>query len=152
MLVFPKLIFKMLILSFCVAVLVNCGGGSTASGNDVSGTNSSSSSTTSSSTSSSSGGSINYTDVFSGTGSVSLSWTSPTTYTNGSSLSGLTGHNIYVSNGSGYLKVDSLSNPSVSTYLVQNLSAGTYFFTVTAVDTSGIESGYSDPVTVTISS
>lgn len=85
-------------------------------------------------------------------GVATLSWLPPTTYTDGSSISELSGYVIYVDDGSGYTQLATIDNPSVSTYTVEDLPAGTYSFAVTAVDGEGAESDFSNATTVDISS
>ena len=130
---------KSTVLTLFIITLVGCGGGNTSfSGNNDSGTTTT--------TTSDSG-----TDVFTGTGTASLSWTPPTRYTDSSALT-LGGHYIYMNAGSGFRRIGSLSNPSVSDYLVEKLTAGTYTFAITAFDSKGIESAFSNQSTVVISS
>ncbi len=90
-------------------------------------------------------------NIFNGTGAATLNWDSPTTYTDGSALVNLAGHNVYVYNESGYVKIKSITNPSVSEYLVESLSVGTYTFVITAFDGDGAESAFSNSKTFTIS-
>lgn len=87
-----------------------------------------------------------------GNGSATLSWTAPTTYTDDTVLTELGGHNIYIDNGKGYTKLISIDNPSISTYIVENLSPGTYSLVVTAFDSNGMESAFSNTASFTISS
>ena len=80
-----------------------------------------------------------------GAASVTLTW-------NANSESDLNGYNIYYGN-----KSRSYNPPipvgKVTSYTVDNLiSGGIYFFSVTAVDTSGNESGYSSEIQGTASS
>jgi predicted phage tail protein len=73
---------------------------------------------------------------------VSLAW-------DANSETDLAGYRIYYGTSS-----RSYGSPvtlgKVTTYTVQSLSSGTYFFTVTAFNSSGAESGYSNEVTTTI--
>lgn len=85
-----------------------------------------------------------------GTGTASLSWTPPTTYEDGSVMANLAGHNIYMDSGNGYVKIGTLTNPSISDYLVENLASGSYSFVVTAFDSQGIESTFSVGASLTI--
>ena len=83
--------------------------------------------------------------------SVSLSWLPPLTYTDGSTLNNLQGHNIYMKTGSGsFVKIYTINTAGLATHLVENLSPGTYTFTVTAFNSAGIESDFSQPVTITL--
>jgi hypothetical protein len=86
----------------------------------------------------------------SGTGSATLSWSPPTTNSDGSTLT-LSGYRIKYGTSEGdYSQVVSVTNPGIATYVVDGLSAGTYFFVVTAVDASGMESPASPSVSKTI--
>ena len=62
-------------------------------------------------------------------GSVILSWTPPTANTDGSNLDDLAGYRIYygISQGN-YPNTIVVNNPGLSSYVVENLSPGTYFF------------------------
>ena len=74
-------------------------------------------------------------------GSATLSWTPPTQNTDGSALTDLAGYKIYWGTSQSNLSnVATINNPGVTTYLVENLVPGTYFFAATAFDTSGNES------------
>ena len=68
------------------------------------------------------------------TGSATLSWTPPTRNTDGTSLSNLSGYRIYYGTSSSALnQTVQLNNPSLSRYVIENLSPGTYYFAVKAV-------------------
>jgi hypothetical protein len=87
----------------------------------------------------------------SGTGSATLSWTPPTSNTDGSSLTNLSGYRIYYGTSSSSLsKTVQITNPSISTYVIDDLSAATWYFAVKAVTSSGVESGLSNKVSKTI--
>lgn len=87
--------------------------------------------------------SINVTQL--GLGSVTLSWTAPTLNTDGSPLRDLTGYKVYygVSRGS-YPNEVMIDNPGLTTYVVENLAENTYYFVATSINSSGIESDYSN--------
>ncbi len=76
-------------------------------------------------------------------GQASISWTAPTTNTNGSALTDLAGYKVYYGTASGsYTK--SIDAGNSTAYTVSNLAEGyTYYFAVTAYNTSGGESSYS---------
>lgn len=79
----------------------------------------------------------------SASGSATLSWTAPTQNADGTTLmpGDLTGINVYYSTTSGaYGNTSTVSNPSVDTNVVSNLSPGTWFFWVTAFNEFGNES------------
>jgi hypothetical protein len=44
-----------------------------------------------------------------------------------------------------------ISNPGLTTYVVDNLAAGTYYFTLSATTTTGVQSVASNEASVTIS-
>lgn len=81
--------------------------------------------------------------------SSTLTWDPPTTNADGTPLTDLAGYKIYYGTSSGnYTKVIDVGD--VTTYKVEGLNPGTYYFTVTAYDISGNESGYSNEVSKTI--
>lgn len=77
------------------------------------------------------------------THSVMLSWTSST--------SQVIGYFVYRTTVSGgpYVKLNSSVNPNPS-YTDTGLTGGSYFYVVTSVDTSNVESGFSNEVDVVI--
>ena len=86
-----------------------------------------------------------------GTGSVTLSWTAPTQNEDGSTLTDLAGYKIYWGTTPGvYTDTATINNPGITTYTVDGLPPGTYEFTATSFDASGIESTYSNPATKTV--
>ncbi|MEJ0038465.1 MAG: putative Ig domain-containing protein [Gammaproteobacteria bacterium] len=85
------------------------------------------------------------------TGSATLSWTPPTTRADGSTLTDLAGYYIHYGTSAGtYTQTIPLSGTGLATYTIDNLSAGTYYFTVTAYDSAGAESPLSNVVSKTI--
>ncbi len=85
-------------------------------------------------------------------GSATLSWTPPTTNVDSTPLTDLAGFKIYYGTSSGYYtqSID-INNTATTTYQVNNLTDGTtYYFSVTAYDTSNNESGYSNEACRTI--
>jgi hypothetical protein len=86
--------------------------------------------------------SINVTQT--GDGAVTLSWQAPTMNTDGSPLTDLAGFNIYYGLAPGdYSDEIHIENPGITTYLVEDLSPNTWYFAVTAVNTSDVESDFS---------
>lgn len=84
-------------------------------------------------------------------GGVTLNWMPPTENTNGSALTNLAGYNIHYGTSSGdYTQTVSVSNPGIATYVVDNLTAGTYYFSVGAVNAQGVESPLSSEVSATV--
>lgn len=87
------------------------------------------------------------------TGSAALSWQIPTMNNDGTVLTDLSGFRVYQGSNastSTMTLVSSIDNPSVSDYLVENLAAGTYYFSVTSISTQRGESAYSNVVQKTI--
>ena len=117
--------------------LAGCGGGSSAGG----GGGSSSGGASSSSSGGSSSGA---------TGSASLSWTAPTTNNDGSQLTDLTGYHIYYGASADLLTTQVDVDSSTTSYVVNSLVAGTWYFAVTAVNSVGLESDLSNTGSKTI--
>ncbi|MEW6001249.1 MAG: choice-of-anchor D domain-containing protein [Nitrospirota bacterium] len=93
--------------------------------------------------------SLNGSSLFAGVGT--LSWDPPATNTDGSPLTDLEGYKVYYGTSSGNYS-QGIDVGNVTTYTVSNLNDGTYYFAVTAHDTSGNESDYSNEVSKTIQS
>jgi hypothetical protein len=86
---------------------------------------------------------ITVTDV--SIGSATVSWTPPTQNTDGSSLTNLAGYRIYYGPSAAMLtQTIQVANAGMSTYVVQNLTEGTYYFSVRAYTTDGTESDSSN--------
>ncbi len=84
-------------------------------------------------------------------GAVTLSWLPPTENANGTALVDLAGYRIqYGRDPEDMRQSVSIANPSVNTYLVEQLSSGTWYFVVFAVRNSRIESFPSVVVSKTI--
>jgi hypothetical protein len=84
-------------------------------------------------------------------GSATLSWTAPTQRTDGSALTNLAGFKVYWGKQQGsYTNQVTLDNPGITTYVVDNLASGTWYFVTTAFDTGGVESGFSNAASKTI--
>jgi len=111
-------------------------GGSGTSSSSSGGSGTSSSSSGGSGTSSSSS-----TSSTSGDNSVTVSWSAPTENTNGTALTNLAGFNIYYGTSSSAM-TNKININTVGTmdYVVSNLASGNWYFAVTAVNASGVES------------
>jgi putative Ig domain-containing protein len=84
-------------------------------------------------------------------GTVTLSWVAPTQNSDGSPLMDLAGYRIYYRKNSGsYNQAVRLENPSITSYVVEQLSPATYYFAATAITTTGVESSFSARATTTI--
>jgi len=85
------------------------------------------------------------------TGSVTLAWQEAMLRTDGTPLTNLAGYRIYFGTASGaYANRITIANPGLSTYVVDNLPSGTYYFVMTEYDAAGNESAYSAQVSRTI--
>ena len=87
--------------------------------------------------------SIDVTDA--AVGSLLVSWLPPTTNEDGSALTDLAGFNIYYGTTQNqYTNVIRIDNPGIASYLVENLTPNTYYFSATSFNSNGIESDLSD--------
>ncbi|HEX7235515.1 MAG TPA: putative Ig domain-containing protein [Gammaproteobacteria bacterium] len=78
-------------------------------------------------------------------GSATLTWLPPTTNTNGTALTNLAGYKVYWGTSQGnYTSSVTIMNPGLATYVVGNLTPNTYYFTVTALNSAGTESVFSN--------
>jgi hypothetical protein len=74
-----------------------------------------------------------------------LSWTPPTQREDGSSLNNLSGYRVYYGLNQNQLdQTVVLNNAGLTSYMVESLGQGTWYFAVTAVDGGGMESGFSN--------
>ena len=88
----------------------------------------------------------------SSTGSASLTWVAPTQNTDGSVLANLSGYVIHYGSASQtYTSTITITNPGLTRYVVVDLAAGKYFFSMTATATNGAESSPSAEASMTIS-
>jgi len=77
-------------------------------------------------------------------GAATLSWTAPTTNTNGTTLTNLSGYSIYYGTSSSALtRTVSLNSAGMTSYVVSDLAPATYYFAISAVNSSGAESARS---------
>jgi hypothetical protein len=84
-------------------------------------------------------------------GSATLSWQPPTQRTDGTPLTNLAGYHILYGDTPGnYPNEITLNNPGLTSYVVDNLPQGTWYFVMTAVDSTGAQSDRSGVGTKTI--
>jgi hypothetical protein len=84
-------------------------------------------------------------------GSATLTWQAPTQNTDGTSLANLAGYFIvYGKSADALTQTVDLKNPSLTTYVVEPLSSGTWYFAVKAYTSNGAESEKSNVATKTI--
>lgn len=79
------------------------------------------------------------------TETATLAWSAPITNTDGTPLTDLAGYKVHYGKSSGTY-TNTVTIGKVTSYSINNLAPGTYYFTVTAYDTTGLESGYSNEV------
>lgn len=85
------------------------------------------------------------------TQSVTINWTPPTENTDGSTLTDLAGYHLYYGTSQSSLNhVVNITNPGLASYVVSNLSAATWYFAVTSVNTNGTESPRSAVVSAVV--
>lgn len=88
-------------------------------------------------------------NVFAGQATVTLTWQAPTTNADGTELKDLAGYKIYYGTVSG--KYDNSEDAgNVTEYKLALPKDGTYYFAVTAYDTTGNESKYSSEISRTL--
>jgi hypothetical protein len=86
-----------------------------------------------------------------GTGYAKLSWSAPMTNTDGSALTDLAGFRVYYG-----LKPDApseridIADPAARSTLIQGLSPGTWYFSISAYSARGVESARTPPASKTI--
>jgi fibronectin type 3 domain-containing protein len=82
--------------------------------------------------------------------SVTLLWDAPTTYTDGTPVTGFVGYKVYYGTASRvYTYVVDVQDKT--THTIDALTPGTtYYFAITAYDSSGIESDFSNELSTTI--
>jgi hypothetical protein len=87
-----------------------------------------------------------------GGGSVTLSWSPPTQNVDGSVLSDLAGYKLLYGPSQNELsQTVAISNPSLNSYVLSDLSSGTWYFALVALNKAGEESDPSNVVSKAIS-
>jgi Putative Ig domain len=82
---------------------------------------------------------------------VTLSWQAPTENADGSALVDLKGYKVHYGSASKtYTNTIQVANPGLTTYVVQNLAEGKYYFAVTAYNSAGHESSLSPEVSTQV--
>ena len=74
------------------------------------------------------------------TGNATLDWTPPTENTDGSVLTNLAGYNVrYGTSADNLTQVDKLTNPGLTSYVVDKLSTGTWYFAISSYAANGVD-------------
>ncbi len=84
-------------------------------------------------------------------GSASISWSAPTANTDGSALANLAGYKIdYGTSADSLTQSVTISDPTATSYTLQGLASGTWYFTVSDFTSAGVVSAFSSVVSKTI--
>jgi hypothetical protein len=85
------------------------------------------------------------------TGSATLSWSAPTQNTDGTPISDLAGYHVYYGVSASQLTTTiTLSSATETSYIVNGLAPGTYYFAVVAYTSAGVDSAQSNVGSKTI--
>ena len=85
------------------------------------------------------------------TSSTTLTWTAPTQNEDGSALTDLAGFKIFYGTSSrNYTNEIRIDNPSITTYVVENLTPDTYYFAAKAFNSADEDSQYSGELVRTV--
>lgn len=80
-----------------------------------------------------------------GSGQATVFWTPPTSNDDGSVLTDLAAYRVYYGTEANIYPNDIyVANPGIASYVVENLCPNTYFFVLTAINSKGIESDFSN--------
>jgi hypothetical protein len=84
---------------------------------------------------------INVVGANSGSGAATLVWSPPTVNTDGSTITDLGGYRIYYGTTAAALtQVAEVRNPGITSYVVDHLVSGTWYFAISAYNAAGGES------------
>lgn len=82
---------------------------------------------------------------------VTLEWQAPTENTDGTALADLKGYEIhYGTESQSYTQAITVTNASITRYVVESLAPGKYYFAITALNGSGHQSPLSNEVSTTL--
>jgi hypothetical protein len=83
-----------------------------------------------------------------GPNNVTLTWTPPTENGDGSPLTDLAGYHVrWGTQSRRYTDSAKIDNPGITSFVVEGLANGRYYFAITALNTKGLESGFSNEAT-----
>jgi hypothetical protein len=90
--------------------------------------------------------SFNITVLALASSSATVTWQPPTENVDGTPLTDLAGYRVYWGTSAGSLGSSvTLNNAGLTSYVIPNLVPGTYYFAVSALNSSGVEGELSDP-------
>ena len=82
---------------------------------------------------------------------VTLSWTRPTVDTTGNPITGLAGYHVYYGTNQNSLDhVVTVTSASITTCVVEGLTAGTWYFALKSYTSGGVESAFTNVASKTI--
>jgi len=85
-------------------------------------------------------------------GNANLSWTAPTSNTNGTALTDLSGYTIsYGTSPTALTQSVTITDPTATSYTITGLAAGTWYFAIAATASDGTQSAPTSVVSETIS-
>jgi Putative Ig domain len=84
-------------------------------------------------------------------GSATVTWAPPTANEDGSPLVNLAGFKVHWGTSSGaYTSSATVDNPGITSFLIEDLVAGTYYFATSAFNSEGVESAYSNEMSAVV--
>jgi hypothetical protein len=83
-------------------------------------------------------------------GTATLVWTAPTQNTDGTPLTNLAGYHVHYGTDASLADTIDVGDPTATTYVVDGLSAGTYYFAVSAYNSFGVEGARSNVASKTL--
>lgn len=84
-------------------------------------------------------------------GNVAVHWTPPTQNQDGTAITDLGGFRIrYGTDPGSYANVITIANPGITSHVIQNLAPDQYYFVFTAYNANGVESAYSQEISVVL--
>jgi Putative Ig domain len=84
-------------------------------------------------------------------GSITVNWYAPTERIDGSLLRGLSGYKIYWGTTRGsYPNSVKIDNAGIASYVIEQLTPGTYYVVATAFDLAGVESEFSNVLSAAV--
>ena len=83
------------------------------------------------------------------TKSVTLNWTPPTTNTDGTALTDLSGYSLFYGTDSRlYFSPVRISDPATTSAVIDGLASGRWYFSIKSINEAGMESDFSGEVQV----
>ncbi len=86
-----------------------------------------------------------------GNAAVTVSWTPPTSNSDGTEITNLAGYQIeYGSSPAALLQTINVNSVGLTSYVIENLTPGTWYFAIKAINGSGVSSNQSGVVQFTV--